>query len=107
VGLVDAEFLAALPDGAVVVNVSRGSIVVTDDLIAELTTGRIRAFLDVVDPEPLPEGHPLWSTPNVLLTPHVGGGTQGWQRRAFGLLREQIERFAADQPLINVAGSGY
>ena len=72
-GLVDAAFLAAMPDGAVLVNAARGPVVDTDALLAELTSGRLRAALDVTDPEPLPAGHPLWSAPGLLLTPHVGG----------------------------------
>jgi len=106
-GLVDARFLAALPDGAVLVNVSRGSVVVTDDLIVELNRGRIKAFLDVADPEPLPSQHPLWTAPNVIITPHVGGGTMGWQRRAFAMVRDQIERYASGQPLLNVVTGEY
>lgn len=100
--MVDAEFLAALPDGAVLVNVARGRIVDTDALLAELTSRRLRAFLDVTDPEPLPAQHPLWDAPNLLLTPHVGGGTHGWQQRAYRLVREQIQRYARGEPLANV-----
>lgn len=69
--LVDAAFLAAMPDGALLVNVARGPVVDTDALLAELSTGRLRAALDVTDPEPLPDGHPLWAMPNCLITPHV------------------------------------
>jgi phosphoglycerate dehydrogenase-like enzyme len=105
--LVDAAFLAAMPDGAILVNVARGRIVDTDALLAELTRERLSAFLDVVDPEPLPEDHPLWDAPNVLLTPHVGGGTDGWRRRGARLIRAQVERFVAGQPLQNVVGSSY
>jgi len=105
--LVDAGFLAALPDGALVVNIARGAIVDTDALLAELMSGRLRAFLDVTDPEPLPPGHPLWEAPNLLLTPHVGGGTRGWQRRGYLLVREQVERFVAGEPLVNIVEHGY
>jgi len=101
-GLVDAAFLAALPDDSIVVNIARGSIVVTDDLINELNTGRIRALLDVFDDEPLPAGHPLWTTPNVLLTPHVASLCEGWQERAFSFLRDQVVRYVTGQPLANV-----
>src|SRR5919205_502085 len=73
-GMVDAAFLAAMPDGALLVNVSRGPVVVTDALVAELEAGRLLAALDVTDPEPLPPEHPLWRSPNVLVSPHVGGG---------------------------------
>ena len=106
-GLVDAHALAALPDGAIVANVARGPIVDTDALVAELRSGRLRAFLDVTDPEPLPADHPLWHAGNVVITPHVGGGTSGWQRRGYRLVREQIERFVAGEPLQNVVGEAY
>jgi phosphoglycerate dehydrogenase-like enzyme len=105
--LVDAAFLAAMPDDALLVNVARGSIVDTDALLAELTARRLHAFLDVTDPEPLPGDHPLWDAPNLLLTPHVGGGTQGWQRRAYSLVRDQLLRFAAGEPLENEVLHGY
>ena len=106
-GLVGAGFLAALDDGAILVNVARGALVDTDALVAELTSGRLHAFLDVTDPEPLPPGHPLWDVPNLVLTPHVGGGTRGWQRRAHALVREQILRWHAGEPLANVVSAGY
>ncbi len=106
-GLVDAAFLGALPDGAVVVNIARGPIVDTEALLSELAARRLHAFLDVTDPEPLPAGHPLWSAPNLLLTPHVGGGTRGWQQRAYQLVREQVLRFAAGEPLLNVVSEGF
>jgi phosphoglycerate dehydrogenase-like enzyme len=101
-GLVDAEFLAALPDGAIVVNVARGPVVDTDALLAELTTRRLHAFLDVTDPEPLPAEHALWSAPNVVITPHIGGGTEGWAARGQALIRAQIEHLLAGEPLENV-----
>lgn len=106
-GLIGADALAALPDGAIVANVARGPIVDTDALTAEVTAGRLRAFLDVTDPEPLPADHPLWDAPDVVITPHVGGGTHGWQRRGYRLVREQIERYAAGEPLVNVVGETY
>jgi phosphoglycerate dehydrogenase-like enzyme len=105
--LVDAAFLAEMPDGAVLVNIARGGIVDTDALVAEVTRGRLRAYLDVTDPEPLPTGHPLWNAPNVFITPHVGGGTAGWQQRAYTLVREQIERYVRGEPLVNVVTKGY
>jgi phosphoglycerate dehydrogenase-like enzyme len=105
--LVDAEFLRALPDHAVVANIARGAIVDTDALLAELQTQRLRAFLDVTDPEPLPPEHPLWHAPGVIITPHVGGGTTGWQRRGYRLVREQLERYVAGRPLANVVAGGY
>jgi len=105
--LVDARFLASMPDGALLVNVARGSVVDTGALVAELRTGRLRAFLDVTDPEPLPAEHSLWDVPNLLLTPHVGGGTRGWKRRAYGLAGEQFRRLVAGEPLHNRVAAGY
>jgi phosphoglycerate dehydrogenase-like enzyme len=101
-GMVDAAFLAALPDGALVVNVARGPVVVTDALLAEVSSGRLRAALDVTDPEPLPPDHPLWQAPNVLISPHVGGDSTAFPPRARALLKDQLERFAAGRPLLNV-----
>ena len=100
--LVDAAFLAAMPDGALLVNVARGPVVVTDALVAELRAGRLRAALDVTDPEPLPPGHPLWTTPNTVLSPHVGGNTSAFPPRARALLRDQFTRFAAGGELLHV-----
>ncbi|BDZ54517.1 2-hydroxyacid dehydrogenase [Agromyces marinus] len=91
-GLVDAGFLAALPDGALVVNVARGPVADTDAILAEAASARLRFALDVTDPEPLPDGHPLFGLPNVLITPHVGGATSAMMPRMARLLREQIER---------------
>lgn len=105
--LVDAAFLAALPDGALLANVARGGIVDTDALLAELQNRRLHAFLDVTDPEPLPEDHPLWDAPNLVLTPHVGGGTRRWEARGYGLVREQVLRFHHGEPLANVVAEGY
>jgi phosphoglycerate dehydrogenase-like enzyme len=99
--LVDARFLAAMPDGGILVNVARGSIVDTAALLDELTRHRLHAVLDVTDPEPLPAEHPLWAAPNLILTPHVAGLSAGWQDRAFGLVREQLRRLAAGEPLLN------
>jgi phosphoglycerate dehydrogenase-like enzyme len=101
-GMVDAAFLAAMPDGALLVNVARGGVVVTDALLAELTAGRLVAALDVTDPEPLPAGHPLWSAPGVLVSPHVGGATTAMRPRALALLTEQLERLATGRPLLGV-----
>lgn len=106
-GLIDADALAALPDGAIVANVARGPILDTDALLAELSSQRLRAFLDVTDPEPLPEDHPLWRAPNLILTPHVAGGTVGWEKRGYRLLREQLERFRDGTELVNVVGTDY
>ena len=105
--LVDATFLAAMPTGALLVNVARGAIVDTGALLAELRAQRLRAFLDVTDPEPLPSDHPLWAAPNLTRTPHVGGGTHGWQRRAYRLVRDQVIRLHDGVPLENVVTDGY
>jgi phosphoglycerate dehydrogenase-like enzyme len=102
VGMVDAAFLAAMADGALLVNAARGVVVDTDALLAELTSGRLRAALDVTDPEPLPEGHPLWSAPNLLLTPHVGGAVPETNARAAAAVVEQVARVLAGEPLQNV-----
>ncbi|RHW24518.1 dihydrofolate reductase [Nocardioides immobilis] len=106
-GLVDAGFLARLKDGALLVNVSRGPVVVTDDLVAALRSGRIHAALDVVDPEPLPADSPLWDVPNLLVSPHVGGASSAMWPRAYRLVRDQLHRFAAGEPLANVMSGEY
>lgn len=90
-GLIDATALAGMPDDALLVNVARGPVVDTEALMAELSTGRLRAALDVTDPEPLPEGHPLWSCPGLLVSPHVGGDATAMLPRMAGLIRRQIE----------------
>jgi phosphoglycerate dehydrogenase-like enzyme len=100
--LVDDAFLKLLPDGAILVNVARGALVDTDALVRHLMRGRLSAFLDVTDPEPLPPGHPLWDAPNVMITPHVGGGTERWRDRARALLVDQVSRFVEGRPLVNV-----
>ena len=97
-GLVDAGFLAALPDGALVVNVARGAVVDTDALLAEVHSGRLVAAADVVAPEPLPAGHPLWAEPGFLLTPHVGGASTAFRPRAVALLRELLQRLGSGDP---------
>ena len=106
-GLVDAGFLARLPDDALVINVARGKIVDTDALLAELTAQRLRAGLDVVEPEPLPEGHPLWSAPNVIITPHAAGHIKQAGPRAFRLVNEQLRRYLSGAQLINVVEGDY
>ena len=106
-GLADAAFLASMPDGALVVNVARGQVLDTAALLAETTTGRLRAALDVTDPEPLPPDHPLWHAPGVLVAPHVGGAGDTFRPRMVRLLREQLTRYAAGAPLLHVvAGPG-
>ncbi len=106
-GMVDADFLARMRDGALLVNVARGPVVDTPALLAELASGRLRAALDVTDPEPLPPDHPLWSAAGVLITPHVGGNTTAFLPRAFTLLRDQLRRFVEGEPLANVVTGGY
>jgi phosphoglycerate dehydrogenase-like enzyme len=101
-GMVDKAFLGRMKDGALLVNVSRGSVVDTDALVAELGSGRLYAGLDVTDPEPLPAGHPLWSAPNVLITPHRGGASTAFAPRIARLVKSQLERYAAGQPLVNI-----
>ena len=106
--LVNKDFLRAMKDGALLVNAARGVIVDTDALLEELTSGRITAALDVTDPEPLPEGHPLWQAPGLLLTPHVGGAIYEARERAYRVVSEQLARLAAGEPLLNVIGDrGY
>lgn len=106
-GLVDAAFLARMKDGALLVNAARGAIVDTDALAAEAASGRLRAALDVTDPEPLPPGHPLWRAPGVFITPHVAGSTPISARRAGRLVRDQVERYGAGEPLRNVVSGAY
>ncbi|WP_318247042.1 2-hydroxyacid dehydrogenase [Microbacterium gallinarum] len=105
-GIVDDAFLAALPDGALVVNVGRGSLVDTDALVDHVRRGRVRAAIDVVDPEPLPPGHPLWSLPGVLVTPHVGGASSAMGPRIARLVRSQIDRMLAGEEPRNVVLGG-
>jgi phosphoglycerate dehydrogenase-like enzyme len=107
VRLVDAAFLAAMPDGALLVNVSRGPVVDPEALLAELQSGRLRAALDVTDPEPLPADHPLWAAPGLLLTPHVGGDSDAFEPRALRLVGEQLRRYCAGEPLLNVITGDY
>ncbi|MGH3311858.1 MAG: 2-hydroxyacid dehydrogenase [Streptomyces sp.] len=106
-GLAGAGFLSRMKDGALLVNVARGGVVDTKSLLPELESGRLRAALDVTDPEPLPPGHPLWSAPGTLITPHVGGPSSAFLPRAKRLLRDQLNRWAAGEPLehtVAVAG---
>ena len=105
--LMDAERLSRMKDGSLLVNVARGKVVDTDALLAELGTGRLRAALDVTDPEPLPADHPLWDAPNLLLTGHQGGNTDATLPRIADLVRRQLEALLAGRPPVNVvAGPG-
>lgn len=104
--LIDDAFLAAMPDGALVVNVARGPVADTDALIRHTTTGRIRAALDVTDPEPLPQDHPLWRTRGVIISPHVGGDSSAMRPRMGRLLQRQIELMLAGEPPVNVVLNG-
>ncbi|WP_439676677.1 2-hydroxyacid dehydrogenase [Embleya sp. MST-111070] len=101
-GLVDADFLARLPDGALVVNVARGPVVDTAALLAEVRSGRLRAALDVTDPEPLPADHPLRFATGVLISPHVGGSSSAFLPRALRLIRGQLERWSEGVTPVNI-----
>jgi phosphoglycerate dehydrogenase-like enzyme len=105
--LVDAEFLGRMKAGALLVNMARGSVVDHEALAAALHDGRVRAALDVTDPEPLPDGHPLWSAPNLLVSPHVGGNSSAMWPRAYRVVREQLERYAAGEELANQVTGAY
>ncbi len=105
-GLIGAPELALMLRGALLVNAARGPVVQTDALIEALNGHRIRAALDVTDPEPLPPGHPLWSTPNTLITPHVAGSTPEFIHRAFRFGAAQVRRYLAGEPLENIVGPG-
>ena len=104
--VIDDAALSALPDGALVVNVGRGPLVDTDALVAHVRRGRIRAALDVTDPEPLPADHPLWSLEGVFIAPHVGGATDAMRPRIARLLRRQIDRLRAGEEPLNVVIGG-
>ncbi len=106
-GMVDAAFLARMKDGALLINAARGVLVVTDDLVAELRTGRLSAAMDVTDPEPLPPGHPLWALPNALITPHIAASNPYSLTMANKLVRAQAERYIAGQSLANVITGEY
>ena len=105
--MVDAEFLAAMKDGGLLVNVARGSVVDTAALLAELDASRLRAALDVTEPEPLPADHPLWRAPGVLISPHVGGASTAFWPRAYRLVAEQLRRYAEGEPLRNIVAGAY
>jgi phosphoglycerate dehydrogenase-like enzyme len=104
---VGAGEFAAMRDGALYVNAGRGATTDTGALVAALHSGRIRAVLDVVDPEPLPAEHPLWTAPNVIVSPHSAGDTPAADRAAWALAAAQLRRYAAGEPLENVVSDGY
>ena len=106
-GLVDADFLSRMKDGALLVNVARGPVVDTDALVEALQAERIRAALDVVDPEPLPEDSPLWQCPGLLISPHVGGSSSAMWPRAYRLVRHQLHRLAAGREPVNIMTGDY
>jgi phosphoglycerate dehydrogenase-like enzyme len=101
-GLVDDAFLSRMQEGALFVNISRGPVADTDALLKHASSGRLRLALDVTDPEPLPDGHPLFALTNVLISPHVGGATSAAAPRLARLLREQITRLQEGKEPINV-----
>jgi len=101
-GLFDDRMLSKMRTGALLVNAARGPVLDTAALLAQLASGRIRAALDVTDPEPLPAGHPLWEAPGVLLTPHLAGDSPQAEDRVYAFVGDQIRRYAAGEPLLNV-----
>ena len=100
--MINARRLSLMKDGAVLVNVARGRVVDTEALFAELSTGRISAALDVTDPEPLPKDHPLWKLENVLITPHVGGDSQAFEKRGKRFIESQLQRLADGLQPLNI-----
>ncbi len=99
--------LSAMKPGALLVNAARGPVVDTDALLAALQSGTIRAVVDVTDPEPLPEGHPLWRAPNLLITPHVAASSPLFMARAFAFAAEQVARYLRGEPLKNIVQGEY
>ncbi len=106
-GMAGRGFLAALKDGALLVNAARGAVVDTEALVAEVASGRLRAALDVTDPEPLPAGHPLWSLPGAFITPHVAASTPVSRQRVALLVREQAAACVRGEQLRNVISGAY
>jgi phosphoglycerate dehydrogenase-like enzyme len=102
-GMFDAKVFGAMKRTAFFVNVGRGGTVVTDDLVQALRQGTIAgAGLDVVDPEPLPQGHPLWTAPNLMLTPHTSGDADDERRIVWTIARENLRRYVAGGRLLSV-----
>ena len=106
-GLVDAAFLGAMKDDALLVNVARGAVVDTDAVVAALHSGRLHYAADVAEEEPLPADHPLWTAPHLLLSPHVGGASSAMWPRAHRLVRDQLHRYAAGEELVNIMSGDY
>jgi len=106
-GLIGERELAAMKQGALLINAARGSVVRTDPLLAALRAGHIRAVLDVTDPEPLPHDHPLWTAPNVFITPHVAASSGPFLPRAIDFVAAQISRYVKGEPLVNVVTGHY
>src|ERR1039457_4324297 len=100
--LIGRRQLALMKQGTLLVNAARGPVVDTDALVDALQSGKIRAALDVTDPEPLPDGHPLWDCPNLLITPHVGGSSPQFARNAVRVAAEELRRYMKGEPLHNV-----
>ena len=106
-GFIDGKRLGKMKHGALLVNAARGPVVDTDALVEGLNAGRIQAAVDVTDPEPLPMGHPLWSAPNLLITPHIAGSSPGMMDRVMRLIGDQCRRYLAGEPLAHVVTEGY
>jgi phosphoglycerate dehydrogenase-like enzyme len=106
-GLIGAEELSLMKQGALLINAARGPVVVTDALVDALHAGRIHAAVDVTDPEPLPTGHPLWSAPNLFITPHIASSSPRFMERPFKLAAQQVKRYVQGDPLLNVVKNGY
>ncbi len=105
--LIDDDVLSAMADGALLVNVARGKVADTDALLRHAAAGHVRIASDVWDPEPLPADHPLWTTPGVLVSPHVGGAVTTWADRVESLVRRQVAHLQAGEPLecvVDVSG---
>ncbi len=101
-GLIGTRQFSLMQQGALLVNAARGPVVDTDALVAALQAGKIRAALDVTDPEPLPREHPLWHCPNLLITPHIGGSSPQFTPRALKIAAEELQRYRNGEPLQNV-----
>ncbi|MDQ1452429.1 MAG: hypothetical protein QOK38_2295 [Acidobacteriaceae bacterium] len=106
-GFMNRKRLAVMKQGALLVNAARGPVVETDALVEVLHSGRIHAAVDVTDPEPLPMGHPLWSAPNLLITPHIAGSSPGMMDRVMRFIGDQCRRYLAGEPLAHVVTEGY